>query len=111
MTRKIHVICAFIVLIGLAATLALAEGLASDVVAIDQKKQQLSLDWLNDGIKVVHWNAETKFSILETGAVAKPVDIHVGSYLRIKGEERDGSFVAAEITIWLAESKPAPTPR
>jgi hypothetical protein len=41
----------------------------------------------------------------------QPADIHVGSYLRIKGEERDGVFVAAEITIWLAESKPASAPK
>jgi hypothetical protein len=85
-----------------------AEGLASNVVAIDRQKQQLSLDWLDDSVKVVHWDAKTKFTVLETGAKAAPADIHVGTYLRIKGEDSDGSFVASEIVIWLAESKPAP---
>jgi len=82
-----------------------AEGLDSNVVAIDLKKQQLSLDWLNDSVKVVQCNAKTKFTVLETGAKAAPADIHIGTYLRIKGEESNGSFVATEIVIWLAESK------
>jgi len=99
------------VMMALLSNVVLAEGLESNVVAIDQKKQQLSLDWMNDGTKVVHWNSETRFAVLETGASSKPTAIHVGSYLRIKGEERDGSFVASEITIWLAESKPAPAPK
>ena len=111
MTRKTYGICIVVALIALTATVVLAEGLDSNVVAIDQKKHQLSLDWLNDTTKVVLWNAETKFTVLETGAASKPTEIHVGSYLRIKGEERDGAFVAAEITIWLAESKPAPAPK
>jgi hypothetical protein len=110
-TRKTYGICAVIALIGLTATIALAEGLDSNVVAIDQKKHQLSLDWMNDTTKVVQWNQETKFSVLETGAASKPAEIHVGSYLRIKGEERDGLFVATEVKIWLAESKPAPAPK
>jgi hypothetical protein len=110
-TRKTYGICTVVALIALTATVVLAEGLDSNVVAIDQKKHQLSLDWLNDTTKVVLWNAETKFTVLETGAASKPAEIHVGSYLRIKGEERDGVFVAAEITIWLAESKPAPAPK
>jgi hypothetical protein len=92
-------------------TLLWAEGVESSVLAIDQKKEQLSLDWMNDTTKVIHWNHDTKFSVLETGAAAKPAAIHVGSYLRIKGEEQDGTFVATEIVIWLAESKPAPAPK
>jgi hypothetical protein len=92
----------------IASTTVLAEGVDSNVVAIDQKKQRLSLDWMNDTTKVIHWNADTKFSVLDTGKAAKPGDIHVGSYLRIKGEEKNEVFLATEIVIWLAESKPAP---
>ena len=100
-----------VTLVVLTGTFLFAEGLASNVVAIDQKAEQLSLDWMNDSAKVVHWNHDTKFSILETGASSKSTAIHIGSYLRIKGEERDGIFVASEIVIWLAESKPAPVPK
>ena len=111
MRRTILGMCALVTFSALTGTLLFAEGLASNVLAIDQKGEQLSLDWMNDSAKVVHWNHDTKFSVLETGATAKPTAIHVGSYLRIKGEERDGVFVASEIVIWLAESKPAPAPK
>ena len=92
-------------------TLLWAKGVESNVVAIDQKKEQLSLDWMNDTTKVIHWNHDTKFSVLETGAAAKPAAIHIGSYLRIKGEDQNGAFVATEIVIWLEQSKPAPAPK
>lgn len=86
----------------------LAEGIASNVVSIDHKHSQLSLDWDNATKKTVAWTTKTKFSILETGKMAKPEDIHIGSYLRIQGEEKDGKFIATEIVIWEAESHPAP---
>jgi hypothetical protein len=102
-------LCALVTLIALTSgTLLWAEGVESNVVAIDQKKEQLSLDWMNDTTKVIHWNHDTKFSVLETGAASKPTAIRIGSYLRIKGEEQNGAFVATEIVIWLEQSKPAP---
>jgi len=110
-TRKTGVIWVAAFLFVLIAGIASAEGLSSDFFAIDQKTQQLSLDWMNDTTKVVHWNTKTTFVVLETGKASKPADIHVGSYLRIDGEEQDGLFVATKITIWLEQSKPAPSPK
>ena len=111
MKRTTLVMCGIVALFAFAGPLVSGEGLASNVLAIDQKKQQLSLDWMNDTAKIVHWNHDTKFSVLETGAASKSADIHVGSYLRIKGEDQGDTFVATEIVIWLAESKPAPPPK
>lgn len=86
---------------------AAGNDISSDVVAIDHDARQLSVAWHNDTTKVVHWNPETKITVLETGDKAKAAAIHVGSYLRIKGEEKDGKFIAAEIEIWeAAESMP-----
>jgi hypothetical protein len=99
---------AVILLILSMAQSALAAGIASNVVSIDHKHSQLSLDWDNGTKKIVAWTPKTKFSVLETSKVAKPEDIHVGSYLRIEGEEKDGKFLATEIVIWEAESHRAP---
>ena len=99
---------AAILLILSVAQSGLGAGIQSNVVSIDLKHSHLSLDWDNGTKKLVAWTPKTKFLVLETGKAAKPDDIHIGSYLRIQGEESDGKFLATEIVIWEAESHPAP---
>lgn len=101
-------VCAAVFMILSFAQIGSAEGIASNVVSIDQKQSRLSLDWNNGTKKTVLWTPKTKFSVLETGKAAKPADIHIGSYLRIEGQEKADTFVATAIVIWEAESVPAP---
>jgi hypothetical protein len=97
-------LCSLVVLSGGAK----AADVSAHALEVDQKAKCLALDWDNDTKKRVCWSAQTKFSVLETKEVAKPADVRVGSYLRIKGEEKDGTLWAAEIVIWKAASNPEP---
>jgi hypothetical protein len=87
-----------------------AEDITAYVVEIDSKAKCLELDWNNDTRKRVCWSAETKFSLLETGKAANATAVRVGSYLRIVGDEQDGTLRAKEIEIWESAAKPESKP-
>ena len=89
-----------------AAALVAAEGIDGHVVSVDHKKQCLGLEWDNDTVKPVCWTAKTKFSVLETGDRADPADIRKGTYLRMQGAHKEGTYWASEVVIWEAASIP-----
>lgn len=96
--------CLAVVLLSAAGTAS--EGIDGEVLRVDLKKQCLWLDWDNGTEKTVGWTAKSKFSVLETGKPAKPADLRKGSYVRMQGTHKDGTYWAEEIVIWEAASKP-----
>jgi hypothetical protein len=93
--------------VGMGAAPAGAEGHAAHVASVDFKARCLAIEWNNDTEKTVCWTDTTRFSVLETKRPARATDVRKGSYLRIEGEERDGTFRASEIVIWEEASRPA----
>jgi hypothetical protein len=105
---RVRTVLTTLVLLALLARLPLAaEGIVGDVLRVDHQKQCLWVDWHNNTEKIACWTAATKFSVLETGEAASPADVRKGSYVRMQGEEKDGTYWATEIVIWQAASKPA----
>lgn len=97
-------ICAVLIAFAFALSAGAEEDISSDVVAIDHKLKQLTLDWHNDTKRLVHWTSKTKITVLETGKSAPDTELRVGSYLRIQGTEKDGKFTAREIEIFEGAS-------
>jgi hypothetical protein len=89
-----------------AVALPNADGISGDVLRVDHQKQCLWLDWHNDTEKIVCWNAQTKFSVLETGKAAKATEVRKGSHVRMEGDDKEDTYWATQIVIWEAMSKP-----
>lgn len=106
MRRFSRLVASTITLACTAALALLAEGISAHVVTIDHKKQCLTVDWHNDTEKPVCWTAKTKFTVLDTGKPAEAADVRKGSYLRMEGSEKEGTYIATEIAIWEAASNP-----
>ncbi|MBK5297763.1 MAG: hypothetical protein JJE40_11440 [Vicinamibacteria bacterium] len=107
MRRLLAVLIAGLASAVVAPQLTAAEGIVGHVVRIEQKKQCLFLEWDNDTEKTVCWTEKTAFSVLETGKAAKATDVRKGSYLRLQGDEKNGTYWATEVVIWQEASKPA----
>ena len=101
----------------LGSGLAVGAGIAGDVTKVDAKAKCVYIGWNNNTERKACWTDSTKFSVLETKKPAKPTDIRVGTYLRMEGKEvapfkeepwgKEGQFIASEMVIWEAQSKPA----
>lgn len=107
MRRVLAMIVAGLASVLLSSVLVSAEGIVGHVARIEQKKQCLWLEWDNDTEKTVCWTEKTAFSVLETGKAAKATDVRKGSYLRLQGDEKNGTYWATEVVIWQEASKPA----
>jgi hypothetical protein len=88
------------------SAVTLAEGIAAHVASIDHTKQCMTVEWHNDTEKAVCWTSATKITDLNTGQAKKATDIRKGSYLRMEGAEKDGTYIAREIAIWDDAAKP-----
>lgn len=106
MAQHVRHLAAVFVLLLAAAALVAAEGIDGHVASVDHEQQCLGLEWDNDTVKRVCWTAQTKFSVLETGDRAKPADIRKGTYLRMQGDHKDGTYWATDVVIWEAASVP-----
>lgn len=103
--------------LALASSVAAGAGMASNVTKIDAKAKCVYVEWNNNTERKACWTDATKFSVLETKKAAKPSDIRVGTHLRMEGKEvapfkdepwgKEGQFIASEMVIWEAQSKPA----
>ena len=101
----------------LGSGVAAADGVASNVTKVDAAAKCVHVEWNNNTERKACWTDSTKFSVLETKKAAKPTDIRVGTYLRMEGKEvapfkeepwgKEGQFIASEMVIWEAQSKPA----
>jgi hypothetical protein len=82
------------------------EDITAHVLTIDRPARCLEIDWHNDTRKEVCWTDATRFTVLETEQEATADEIRVGSYLHVRGEERDGVLHAASIEIWESAARP-----
>ncbi|MEO7548734.1 MAG: hypothetical protein ABIT82_09950 [Ramlibacter sp.] len=106
----------FASILTVASGVAAGAGMAASVTRVDAKARCVFVEWNNSTERKACWTDSTKFSVLETKKAARSSDIRVGTYLRMEGKEvapfreelwgKEGQFIASEMVIWEAQSKP-----